>query len=284
MTTKLSPLLKWAGGKTWLAPLLREIYEPYRDRTWVEPFVGGMGATLGVMPERAILNDANPQLINLYQQVQSGKLTQDCINFENTREAFLINRQELNARHTLRGKYHLPYSHIDAALFLYLCRTCFNGLSRFNKKGEFNVNFGSYKNPKLVHDFAAYRQVFSQWQFTCGDFVRLAIAPNSFIYLDPPYDCQFTTYSSGGFSWTDQQLLIDWADTLDCPIVVSNAATDRVISLYENNGFELFFLDAPRRISCNGDRKPVKEVLAFKGVEISANVRSKLMQSVEVAA
>ena len=92
-TKPLTPFLKWAGGKTWLAPRLAEMYGPFRDtHTWVEPFCGALGATLGVMPERAILNDVNPHLINLYWQVNHLR----DLGWDNSEQSFNLIKRSFN--------------------------------------------------------------------------------------------------------------------------------------------------------------------------------------------
>jgi len=155
-----------------------------------------------------------------------------------------------------------------AQLFYYLNRTGYNGLCRFNRCGEFNVPFGRYAriNYATTEDFAVYREVYRQWQFVCGDFEELDVDPDDFIYADPPYDVEFTSYSKEGFSWEDQVRLAEWLARHPGPVVLSNQATERIIRLYESLGFQLRFLDAPRMISCTGDRTKAKEVLALKGV------------------
>jgi DNA adenine methylase len=106
--------------------------------------------------------------------------------------------------------------------------------------------------------------VFSQWQFSNLDIEALEFEAGDFIYADPPYDVEFTTYSAGGFSWDDQVRTADVLARHIGPVVISNQATERIIELYESHGFELTYLDGPRRISCTGDRTAAREVLAMK--------------------
>ena len=87
-----------------------------------------------------------------------------------------------------------------------------------------------------------------------------------FVYADPPYDVPFTAYSAGGFDWDDQRRLVAWLDRHPGPIVLSNQATDRILELYRAHGFDCRILDAPRAISCTGDRSPAREVLAIRGL------------------
>ena len=256
-TKPLTPFLKWAGGKTWLAPRLAEMYEPFRDtHTWVEPFCGALGATLGVMPERAILSDVNPHLIELYKNIADGMENEQW--WENTKEQF----------DEIKSHFNSPNLPNNPALFYYINRTCFNGLCRFNRKGEFNVGYGKYKEPKLDHDFSLYQEAFKGWQFfnkswDCFDWYR--DIESLFAYVDPPYDGGFTGYS-GSFTWDDQVSLASSLATLNCPVVASNKATDRIVDLYQGLGFDLQYIDVRRRIACNGDRTSVSEILATRNL------------------
>lgn len=250
----LSPLLKWAGGKSWLISKMVEIYEPYRDRVWVDPFCGSLALPLALKPKRAKLSDINPLLINLYQSIQEPEFSYLGL-YQNTEKDYYKARQLFN-----NPEFEDDYR--DAELFLYLNRTCFNGLCRFNKKGEFNVPYGKYKNPKLEWDFTEYRQLFKNWKFEVGDYKNVEISSSDFVYLDPPYDKGFTGYFGNSFEWEQQQELAGWASELTCPVVISNLATDRVKSLYKSCGFNIELLSAPRSISCNGNRERATEILA----------------------
>ena len=89
---------------------------------------------------------------------------------------------------------------------------------------------------------------------------------DDFIYADPPYDVEFTSYSAGGFSWEDQVRTVEWLAKHRGPVMLSNQATPRIVKLYEQLGFKLKYLNAPRRISCTGDRTAAREVLAVRPV------------------
>jgi DNA adenine methylase len=153
-----------------------------------------------------------------------------------------------------------------AQIFYYLNRTCFNGLCRFNQSGEFNVPFGKHKSIGYARDFSCFTSLFKNWTFACGDLNRLRIEPGDFIYADPPYDVEFTTYSAGGFGWDDQVRTAEQLAAHEGPIVLSNQATPRIVKLYKKLGFEISYLSGPRRISCTGDRSAAREVLATKGL------------------
>ena len=260
---KPGPPLKWAGGKRWLIPHIQAYWERHNDRRLVEPFCGGLAVALGLTPGKALLNDINAPLMNFYAWLKKG-LSNARLDMRNEADAYYAHRERFN--HLLmsgRGR-----NKEAAELFYYLNRTGYNGLCRFNSKGEFNVPFGRYKRINYVRNFLAYREVFEKWEFRNEDFASLPIKPGDFIYADPPYDVQFTKYAKEDFSWADQVRLAEFLSTHQGPVVLSNQATERIVRLYEETGFSLRFLEGPRRISCTGDRSPAREVLAVRGIEI----------------
>lgn len=258
MLVTLKPPLKWAGGKRWLVPHLKPIWDRYSDRRYVEPFCGGLAVALGLQPARALLNDINPHLINFYRHLQTGMQPQ--LAMRNNERLFYKRRTRFNKLIQNGG----AQSREAAELFYYLNRTCFNGLCRFNKGGGFNVPFGTYKQINYASDFSPYAQVLGRWEFTNTDVAAMETQADDFIYADPPYDVEFTTYSSGGFSWDDQRRTAELLAKHPGPVVISNQATPRIVELYQDLGFELSYLAGPRRISCTGDRTAAREVLAIK--------------------
>jgi DNA adenine methylase len=256
----LRPPLKWAGGKRWLVPHLRPLWEPFQDHRLVEPLCGGLAVALGLMPERALLNDVNPHNINFYRWLKAG-LTID-LRMENDRGCFDRGRRRFNKLITNGGSA----SKEAAELFYYLNRTGYNGLCRFNRKGEFNVPFGRHSTINYVRDFGAYAPALEAWEFTIGDFEAIDLRHDDFVYADPPYDVEFTQYSKEGFGWENQVRLARWLARHAGPVVLSNQATPRVMDLYRDLGFELGTLPAPRMISCNGDRTKAIEVVATRNV------------------
>jgi DNA adenine methylase len=258
MLVTLKPPLKWAGGKRWLVPHVKPIWESYSECRYVEPFCGGLAVVLGLQPARALLNDINPHLINFYRHLQNGMQPQ--IEMGNDEQLFYRHREHFNLLIQNGG----AKSSEAAELFYYLNRTCFNGLCRFNKGGEFNVPFGTYRRINYTRDFAEYVSVFKQWEFTSADVEQVGIRAGDFVYADPPYDVEFTTYSAGGFSWEDQQRTAELLAKHPGPVVISNQATARIVELYQDLGFELSYLAGPRRISCTGDRTAATEVVGIK--------------------
>ncbi len=227
----------------------------------MEPFCGGLALPLSLRPERALLNDINPHLINFYIELQHG--LDVTVEMENDRASFYAGRNRFNDL-VRTGKWQGAEA---AQLFYYLNRTCFNGLCRFNQSGEFNVPFGRHTSITYVSDFRQFPAVLKNWTFSNIDIESLPVRPDDFIYADPPYDVEFTTYSAGGFSWDDQVRTAQWLAAHRGPVVVSNQATSRIVRLYKKLGFRVGYLDAPRRISCTGDRAVAKEVLAVKNLD-----------------
>lgn len=254
------PPLKWAGGKRWQVPYLKGIWAGHSSRRLVEPFAGGLAVALGLSPDRALLNDANPHLINFYAWLQRGLAV--TLPMANDERLFYRHRARFNQL-IAEGRDKTAEA---AALFYFLNRTGYNGLCRFNRRGEFNVPFGRYATIRYADDFGGFRDALSGWTFTTGDVAGVPIEPRDFVYADPPYDVEFTAYSRGGFSWDDQVRTAELVSKHRGPAVLVNQATDRIDALYRKLGFRIEYLDAPRRISCNGTRTPAREIVASRNL------------------
>jgi DNA adenine methylase len=258
-TQPLKPPLKWAGGKRWLVQHLRSTWEAYSQRRYVEPFCGGLALPLAFTPRRALLNDTNPHLISFYHWVQRG--LEVSIDMRNDKDLYYRHRFDFNQQ-VREGKAH---TRRVAEIFYYLNRTCYNGLCRFNRKGEFNVPFGRHTTINYTHDFTSYVESMGRWQFENRDFEALQLRSGDFVYADPPYDVEFTQYSKEAFGWDEQVRLANWLAGHDGPVVLSNQKTDRIVDLYDGLGYDLEYTPAPRMISCNGDRTKAIEVIATRG-------------------
>jgi len=200
-------------------------------------------------------------LISLYKWLQYGlDPGATGVTFANDSTVYYKNRLRFNEL-IETGKADTAEA---GALFYYLNRTGFNGLCRFNADGFFNVPFGSYKTIPYrdAGRFADYREALKGYDFRCGDFEALVLRKSDFVYADPPYDVEFTSYSAGGFDWNDQVRLAKWLSKHPGPVVASNQATKRVLQLYRSHSFTVTTLDAPRRISCDGNRDDAREMLA----------------------
>lgn len=256
----LKPPLKWAGGKRWLVPLLRTLWLRAGSERLVEPFCGGLAVALGIAPARALLNDVNEHPVNFYRWLQRGLRIR--IPMRNEAALFYRHRTEFNRLIASRGQQ----TRKAAELFYYLNRTGYNGLCRFNRRGEFNVPFGRYRTINYRRDLTPYQPVLERWEFTYTDFAAIALASSDFVYADPPYDVAFRQYAKEGFGWEEQERLARWLSCHPGPVALSNQATPRIMRLYRNLGFELRPLNGPRAISCNGDRAPAREVLALRNL------------------
>ena len=254
----LPPPLKWAGGKRWQLPYLREYWEREKHRRLVEPFCGGLAVTLGLLPERALLNDVNPHLINFYRWLKRG--LNISIEMTNDEALFYAHRRRFNE--LLRNDKAVTKE--AASLFYYLNRTGYNGLCRFNRRGEFNVPFGSYRTINYGRNLTAYKPVLANWGFINTGFDQIPLKSDDFVYADPPYDVEFTQYAKDGFGWEEQVGTAEWLAKHPGPVALSNQATSRIVLLYERLGYKLIELKAPRRISCTGDRTEAVEVLALR--------------------
>lgn len=256
------PPLKWAGGKRWQVPHLRPLWAPHASRRLVEPFCGGLAVAVSLAPSRALLNDVNPHVVNFYQWLKRGLTTAAEIEMLNAAETYYANRVRFNAL----LKAGQQESAEAAALFYYLNRTGYNGLCRFNQQGAFNVPFGRYKRLEYRKEFSEYVAAFAPFDFTNTDFEAIPLDASDFIYADPPYDVEFRQYSQNGFGWDEQVRTAEWLAKHPGPVVLSNQATDRIVKLYKKLRYKLTLLDAPRLISCTGDRTPAKEVLATRNL------------------
>jgi DNA adenine methylase len=235
----LEPFLKWPGGKRWLVHQYAALF-PSRYRRYLEPFLGGGAVFFHLTPQRAVLSDTNSDLVNAYQ----------CLK----KHAKVIDKRlsELHHRHSTKLYYRIratcPADTIDQAVrFLYLNRTCFNGIYRVNLKGEFNVPIGT-------KDLVAYPENYLQGIATCLRHASIRVADfeetidmataGDFVFVDPPYTVMhnnnnFLKYNANLFSWTDQKRLmvaVKRAARRGASVMVSNADHSSVRELYSNFG------------------------------------------------
>ena len=263
---KAAPFLKWAGGKTSLLPeLLRHV--PDRLRRYHEPFVGGGALFFAVAPRRATLSDNNGELIHCYRQVRD-----DVYRVLDALSRHVYDKAHYQDVRALEPLRLTPAQR--AARFIYLNKTCFNGLWRVNRAGRFNVPIGRYRNPRF-HDPAsliAASEALRDVEVTHAPFEEALAraAPGDFVYLDPPYDpvsetASFASYTADGFTWDDQKRLARACISLNrrgVRFLLSNSATERVRELYR--GFENRLVRAPRFINSKGGaRGRVDELLVF---------------------
>lgn len=268
-------VLKWAGSK---ARIMDKLI-PYLPKTkrLVEPFAGSCAVMMNTEYNEYLIADANQDLINVYEIIamqylggtdnnpaqryflsELGRIFEDGHN----EETYYEYRKKFNESN--KAKLNAAYS------FIYLNRHCFNGLCRYNAKGEFNVPFGEYKNvyfpEKEIYQFAekATNAIIAclEWQDTLSlvDF-------GDGVYCDPPYmgdENSFTKYHHTDFTFDNQIELAQALKALNqsqCnPITVSNSIHAK--ELYADLGFLIHEIDAPRSISANGNRQSAKEIIA----------------------
>jgi DNA adenine methylase len=263
----LRPVVKWAGGKRQILPHLIHSL-PLRWNQYYEPFIGG-GAlfielyTLDLL-RKATIADLNPELVNLYQVVRDRP--EDLIQalemekHKNTQEAYQ------KARDTFNQIRSAPDRSLErAVLLLYLNRHGYNGLWRVNRKGEFNVPFGRYKDPRLpaAELIRMFSRMLAQVTICNADFETVVATAQAgdLVYFDPPYQpvsstASFTAYGAQGFSYQDQVRLAAVSHQLaerGVTIIVSNSDTPEIRDLYE--GFSLQSIPANRVINSRGDRR-----------------------------
>ncbi len=266
----VKPFVKWAGGKRQLLPEIKK-YVPRQFETFYEPFVGGGAVLFDLQPEKYVINDINAEIVNVYRTIKrdAEKLIKKLKTFKNEADFYY------KVRGMDREQGFEKLSPVDrAARIIYLNKTCFNGLFRVNRKGQFNVPFGKYKNPNIVNEetLLAVSQFFNQTQgeILNTDFEKALDGVNnqSFAYIDPPYDplsysSSFTGYSLNGFGRGEQErlkLVCDKLDKRGCKFLLSNSATDFIKDLYQD--YNIKIVKAGRNInSVATKRGKIDEVL-----------------------
>lgn len=262
------PIVKWVGGKRQLMfELLKNMPKSYNR--YFEPFIGGGALFFELQPENGYISDMNEELINLYLVVQNNvyDLISDLNKHENSKEYFL------KIRNIDRLDDYKNLSNVErASRFIYLNRTCFNGMYRVNSQGQFNVPFGHYKNPRIVDadNLINCSNLLKQTEIKCADFSEILnkAQKDDFVYFDPPYvplneTSSFTSYTKDGFNIDMQFKLRDVCDELNSmgvKFMLSNSDTKFVNELYSNYDIKKVF--ASRQINANADgRGKITEVL-----------------------
>ncbi len=280
------PVLKWAGGKT---QLLGELTAkaPTSFNRYIEPFIGGGAMFFAMRPRAGIIADSNPELINLYNCLADNVelVIKHLSIFKNTEVDF----------YEIRG---LQFSNLEkeyaAARTIYLNRTCFNGLYRVNKKGQFNVPFGRYKNPRICHPEAlrAASDALQGIEIECGDYKEVlakAARPGDFVFLDPPYlpvskYADFKRYTKEQFYDEDHRELAEEVARLQkvgCYVVLTNSNHQLVHELYEP--YEIEVINTRRNISSKAQTRTGEDVIVtvkpyprftIRGVPIPVNKKA----------
>ncbi|HAJ5675322.1 TPA: Dam family site-specific DNA-(adenine-N6)-methyltransferase [Escherichia coli] len=256
-------IFKWAGGKF---GVLEQIFRYLPEgKRLIEPFVGGGAVFMNAGYQENLLNDVNADLINFYKTLQREAhslitLAHRFFQDYNTQEGYLAVRNAFNKQ---------VYDDLHrAAAFLFLNRHCFNGLTRYNQAGEFNVGYGKYKTPYFpLQEMEAFLGAEGRSEFVCGDFAAVieAAGEGDVIFCDPPYEPLpntegFTNYSGHDFKFEEQKRLVSLltdAHRRGAKVLITNSGAPNIRELYHDNGFRVEPLFARRSVSCKGDTRGV---------------------------
>ena len=270
----LSPILKWVGGKRQLLseiiPLIDESCDNY-----VEPFIGGGAVLFRLQPKKAIINDYNAELINVYRTVRDD--LDGLVALLKEHEKYNSSDYYYEVRALDRTPDFDKMSNLEkAARIIYLNKTCYNGLYRVNSLGQFNSPYGRYKNPNIVNEVVlrAISKYLNRNEISIrsGDYkdVLNDIEKNSFVYLDPPYmpissSSSFTGYTEGGFGYDKQVELKEECDKLNSKgvhFLQSNSDCEEIRELYKD--YRIKVVKAKRAINSDAKKRgQINEVLIY---------------------
>lgn len=280
-------ILKWAGGKTQLLDkLLPKVPKNYGK--YIEPFLGGGALFFAIQSTNAVIGDSNPELINLYKTIVE--------DLEGVIKHLKQYRNDESQYYLVRAQKWESLNSIEAAArTIYLNRTCFNGLYRVNKKGQFNVPFGRYVNPKLCDNkklFAAAAAL-QKAIILNGDYKDILqenARPGDFVYLDPPYlpisqYSDFKRYTKEQFYEEDHRELakeIYRLHALGCYVILTNSNHPLVHELYK--GFQIEIVQTKRNINKKGNKRVGEDVIICISPRqrfLSRNINELLPEQVE---
>lgn len=270
---KGKPFVKWAGGKRQIMKDIKK-YIPDNYSTYYEPFVGGGAVFFELAPKKAVLNDYNKELMNVFECIKDEIRFEKMCNELNHHEANHSEEYYYKIRDLDRDKkkFNKLVDYKRAARTIYLNKACFNGLYRVNSKNEFNVPYGKKEkvntyegqNLGIVHCILNFNDI----ELLSTDFedaVKNA-KKGDFVYFDPPYDSDtstFNSYTEDGFGKEEQVRLFELFEKLDkkgCYIMLSNHNTKLIRDLYKN--YNINVIKAKRNINANGKKRGnVEEVL-----------------------
>lgn len=269
---KLTPILKWVGGKKQLLSEITPLI-PKKITTYVEPFIGGGAVLFNLQPKKAIINDLNKELINTYKVVKESprellKLLK--IHDKNNCEDYFYEIRALDRTDNFENMNNIE----KAARVIYLNKTCFNGLYRVNKAGLFNSPYGKYKNPNIINEstILAMSNYFNNNNIKIiqGDYKNALkdLKKDTFVYLDPPYmpistSSSFTNYTKTSFNEKEQIELKKECNKLDnkgIKFMLSNSDHPLIREFYKD--FDIRIVKAKRSINSKGDsRGKINEIL-----------------------
>lgn len=265
--SNLLPFLKWAGGKRWFVANYDQ-YIPQEYDRYIEPFLGGGALFFHLRPENAVLGDINPDLIETYEAIRN--------NWGRVIEILKRHHRRHHSEYYYKVRSMTPKTKYErAARFIYLNRTCWNGLYRVNLNGDFNVPIGTKTNVLYEDDnFREQSFALKKAQLVCDDFEKLIdmAGKGDLVFIDPPYTVRhnknaFIKYNEKLFSWWDQQRLfyaVKRAKGRGARIIGTNANHHSVRKLYRNE-FELKRVSRISSISCNKNSRAKYDELLILG-------------------
>jgi len=277
----IKPCIKIPGGKTQLLKILLA-HQPQTYATYYEVFLGGASLALAVQAPKAVLGDLNPELINCYLTIkqQPAKLIEKVeAHKANDSKEYYYKIRKLDRQINFANLSSLD----RAARFIYLNKTCYSGIIRYNKSGCFNTPYANYKQPKIIEESNIYQ--ISNYlnenkvQLKQGDFASTLknARKNSFIYLDPPYaplssqSQNFTQYSKEGFNEQSHIRLKSLCDSLSdrgIKILISNSNCEFIRGLYKDPRYQIIEVTANRAINSKIDkRQGIKELLIYNNYQ-----------------
>ena len=270
---KGKPFVKWAGGKRQVMAEIKK-YLPENYNTYYEPFVGGGAVFFELAPKKAVLNDYNKELMNVFECIKDEAKFEKMCNELNHHEANHSEEYyyEIRDKDRDKSKFNKLADYKRAARTIYLNKACFNGLYRVNSKNEFNVPFGKKnkvntyegQNLGIVHCILNFNDI----ELMSCDFEETVkkAKKGDFIYLDPPYDSDTTTfndYTENGFGKEEQKRLSEVFKDLDkrgCYVMLSNHNTKLINELYKD--YNKHVIKAQRNINANGKKRgKIEEVI-----------------------
>jgi len=270
---KAKPFVKWAGGKRQILDKLKN-FIPEEYDTYYEPFIGGGALLFDLAPKKAVINDCNQELMNVYEIIRDEEKFDKMSKILNKYEREHSEEFYYDIRNKDRNKsmFNRMSDYTRAARTIYLNKSCFNGLYRVNSKGEFNVPFGkktkvnTYDGENLlnVHYYLTNNDI----KIECCDFEESLkkAKKGDFVYIDPPYDSDtntFNSYTEGGFGKDEQRRLARVFKELDkkgVKVMLSNHNTILINELYKDYNFHI--IEAKRSINSKGNKRgKVEEVI-----------------------
>jgi DNA adenine methylase len=287
LESSVRPILKWAGGKSQMLKHILPCIPKYEGK-YIEPFFGGGALFFALQPKQAVISDSNPELINVYNQVAKAvdQVIVKLRAYQNTEEMF----------YRVRAIDWTELSPVDAAArTIYLNKTCYNGLYRVNRKGQFNTPYGRYKNPTICDEslLRTVSKTLKNTMIICGDYLDVLhkyAMHGDLVFLDPPYVpiseyADFKRYTKEQFYTDDHKALaveVERLRKIGCNVILTNSNHPLVHQLYNNYDIKIF--ETKRAVSSKGSTRRGEDVIvtAFPDKSLLTHTERTLPEQVEL--